>query len=160
MDQQPAELVAEVDAARRAIVAQLHAHPRCAPLPEAPVTMQQLRLLMLLRVHGPVGGHQLARHLDVSMPTVSGLVDRLVERGLVERRPDPGDRRVRLVGLSDQGHAVVAEYEAAGWGAGEEILQHLATQDLRALAQGLTALAQALSAHATDAEYAPPPPAP
>ena len=160
MDQQPTELVAQIDAARRAIVAQLHAHPQCAPLPEAPVTMQQLRLLMLLRVHGPVGGHQLARHLDVSMPTVSGLVDRLVERGLVERRPDPGDRRVRLVALSDQGHAVVAEHEAAGWGAGEAILQRLATQDLRALAQGLTALAQALNVHVTGTGRATPPAAP
>lgn len=144
-------LIAEIDAARRTIAAGVVAHPACGALPPTPVTMQQLRLLLLLRVHGPLGGHQLARHLDVSMPTVTGVVDRLVERGLVERRENPADRRVRLVALSDAGRDVVVEYESAGWTAGVELLRRLDVADLRALAHGLSALAQAVTQHVADA---------
>jgi DNA-binding MarR family transcriptional regulator len=42
-----------------------------------------------------------ALHCDSS--NVTGIVDRLEERGLVERRPDPADRRVKLLLLTDAG---------------------------------------------------------
>jgi DNA-binding MarR family transcriptional regulator len=41
--------------------------------------------------------------------TVTWIVDRLEERGLVERRSDPGDRRVRLVALTQEGRRVRGE---------------------------------------------------
>lgn len=140
-----AHLIEEIDEARRTIAAGIFVHEPLGTLPRTTITMQQLRVLMLLRVHGPLGGHQLARHLDVSMPTISGVVDRLAERGLVERRQDATDRRVRLVALSDDGLDVVVELESAGWSAGVEILKALDPEDLRALAQGLTALARAVA---------------
>jgi DNA-binding MarR family transcriptional regulator len=34
---------------------------------------------------------------------MTGMVDRLEEDGLIERRPDPGDRRVTLIALTEQG---------------------------------------------------------
>lgn len=140
-----ADLIEEIDEARRTIAAGIFVHEPLGSLPRTTITMQQLRILMLLRVHGPLGGHQLAQHLDVSMPTISGVVDRLVERGLVARRQDPADRRVRLVALSDEGLDVVVELESAGWTAGVEILKRLDLDDLRALAQGLSALAHAVA---------------
>lgn len=45
----------------------------------------------------------LSRRLMVSGGNVTGLVDRLVEEGLVERRPVPGDRRAQIVRLSEAG---------------------------------------------------------
>lgn len=140
-----AHLIDEIDDARRTIAAGIFAHEPLGSLPRTTITMQQLRVLMLLRVHGPLGGHQLARHLDVSMPTISGVVDRLVGRGLAERRQDPADRRVRLVALSGAGLDLVVELESAGWSAGVEILKGLDLADLRALARGLSALARAVA---------------
>ena len=42
-----------------------------------------------------------AHHCDAS--NITGIVDRLEKRGLVERRADPADRRVTLIGRTDDG---------------------------------------------------------
>lgn len=46
----------------------------------------------------------LNKHLLLTQPSVSRLVDRLVERELVNKSPDPGDGRGTIVSLSDAGH--------------------------------------------------------
>ena len=101
-EQRPSEHDRLIDEVRTAgeIVAKFFVHEQLGPILGSTLTMQQLKLVALLATHGPLGGHDLARHLEVSMPTVSGIVDRLVERGMVERRADPRDRRVRLTALS------------------------------------------------------------
>lgn len=48
---------------------------------------------------------ELSRRLMVSNGNVTGLIDRLVGEGLVERRPAPGDRRAQMVRLTDDGRA-------------------------------------------------------
>ena len=54
-------------------------------------------LYTLAKCPGPVRIGELHRHVLLSQPALSRLVDRLVERGLVERCADPADRRgVRL----------------------------------------------------------------
>lgn len=45
----------------------------------------------------------LSRRLMVSNGNVTGLIDRLVTEGLVERQPAPGDRRAQLVRLTVEG---------------------------------------------------------
>lgn len=45
----------------------------------------------------------LNRHLLLTQPSVSRLVDRLVGRGLVRKEPDPGDGRGTIVCLTDEG---------------------------------------------------------
>ncbi|WP_454084574.1 MarR family winged helix-turn-helix transcriptional regulator [Georgenia sp. Marseille-Q6866] len=150
-DQRPSEHDRLIDEVRTAgeMVAKFFVHEQLGPILGSTLTMQQLKLVALLATHGPLGGHDLARHLDVSMPTVSGLVDRLVERGMVERRLDPRDRRVRLTALSPAGQAFVAEHDAAGWRVGMEILETLDPEDLRALARGLGAMWAAVEAKVT-----------
>lgn len=49
----------------------------------------------------------LAEELGVSVPTTTGLVDRLVREGLVERRAHPQDRRIVLVRLTTDGSDVI-----------------------------------------------------
>lgn len=51
--------------------------------------------------------------LRVSNGNVTGIVDRLVEEGLVDRRAMPGDRRAFLVALTARGRAAFAEQAAA-----------------------------------------------
>jgi DNA-binding MarR family transcriptional regulator len=52
----------------------------------------------------PMGKLAVALHCDNS--NITWIVDRLEERGYVERRPDPDDRRVKLIALTDEGRAV------------------------------------------------------
>ncbi|MBN1146817.1 MAG: MarR family transcriptional regulator [Anaerolineales bacterium] len=46
--------------------------------------------------------------------TMTGIIDRLAEHGLVERRPDPYDRRALRVSLTQDGHDLLAQIERLG----------------------------------------------
>lgn len=56
----------------------------------------------------PQSQRRLAAHFGCDPSNVSLIVDRLVERGLVERLPDPGDRRVKLVTATAEGRELAA----------------------------------------------------
>ena len=60
-------------------------------------------LHQLRRAGRPIRMGQLAGAVLITRPTVTRLVARLVDAGLVERSNDPEDRRSVLVGLSDLG---------------------------------------------------------
>ncbi|WP_438488135.1 MarR family winged helix-turn-helix transcriptional regulator [Streptomyces sp. S186] len=62
---------------------------------EHSLTGAQARLLRML-VMEPMPMRKLAQCLKCEPSNVTGIVDRLESRGLVERRPDPADRRVKL----------------------------------------------------------------
>jgi DNA-binding MarR family transcriptional regulator len=49
---------------------------------------------------------QLADHLHIAARSATEVVDALQDRGLLERRPDPHDRRATLVALTEQGGRV------------------------------------------------------
>jgi DNA-binding MarR family transcriptional regulator len=55
----------------------------------------------------------LAGHLSVTRQAAAQLVDELVAKGYVERRPHPGDARARLVTLTPKGWACTRAAEAA-----------------------------------------------
>ncbi|MBA4095668.1 MAG: MarR family transcriptional regulator [Rhodospirillum sp.] len=56
----------------------------------------------------------LADLLEVEPITLARLVDRLEASGLVERRPDPGDRRARLLFLGERAHPLLEQLRALG----------------------------------------------
>ena len=66
-------------------------------------TVPQARLLDVLRPGEPMPMTEVARALHCDTSNATGLVDRLEQRGLLERRPSPTDRRVRAVTLTDAG---------------------------------------------------------
>jgi DNA-binding MarR family transcriptional regulator len=77
---------------------------------EIDVTMAQAKLLYLLAALGDLRMSELVGRLGVSLPTVSGLVDRVVDRGLAGRRDDPLDRRHVLVSLTPAGRALIDRF--------------------------------------------------
>jgi MarR family transcriptional regulator, organic hydroperoxide resistance regulator len=70
---------------------------------------QQAMALRALHEPRPMG--ELAKFLFCDNSNVTGIVDRLEERGLVERRPAEHDRRVKLIELTDEGQRVRREME-------------------------------------------------
>jgi DNA-binding MarR family transcriptional regulator len=58
---------------------------------------------------GPIAPSVVAARMVVSRPTVTGLLDTLERRGLVERRAHGTDGRMKLVDLTDEGRRLVAE---------------------------------------------------
>lgn len=69
---------------------------------EHALTGAQARLLSLLSLE-PLPMRRLAQQLKCEPSNVTGIVDRLESRGLVERRPDPKDRRVKLAAATEEG---------------------------------------------------------
>jgi len=74
-------------------------------------------LAQLDRSPGGLTMGELSRRLMVSNGNVTGLVDRLVGEGLVERRPAPGDRRAQMVKLTQAGRKTFEKLapEHGGW---------------------------------------------
>ncbi|MFF4396638.1 MarR family winged helix-turn-helix transcriptional regulator [Streptomyces sp. NPDC001480] len=75
---------------------------------EHALTGAQARLLSLLSLE-PLPMRKLAQKLKCEPSNVTGIVDRLENRGLVERRPDPADRRVKLAAATDEGRRVARD---------------------------------------------------
>ena len=71
------------------------------------VTMSQAKCLYVVALRPGIGMSALAEQLHVGLSSVSGLVDRLVEHGYLERHEDPADRRQQQVLLTPAGAAVV-----------------------------------------------------
>jgi DNA-binding MarR family transcriptional regulator len=70
-----------------------------------------LHVIMMLEAEGPLTMSDLAEAIDVSLPSATGLVSRMEERGLVERLRDSADRRVVHVRLTDAGRSLTEEHE-------------------------------------------------
>jgi DNA-binding MarR family transcriptional regulator len=67
--------------------------------------------MALRALHEPRPMGELAKFLACDNSNVTGIVDRLEERGLVERRSAEHDRRVKLIELTDEGQRVRREIE-------------------------------------------------
>ncbi|MGH9563146.1 MAG: MarR family winged helix-turn-helix transcriptional regulator [Terracidiphilus sp.] len=76
---------------------------------EAEVSLQQYRALVVLASRGPQRPVDLAEALGVDPSTATRLCDRLVNKRLISRRREVGDRREVRLDLSDRGRALVAE---------------------------------------------------
>jgi DNA-binding MarR family transcriptional regulator len=70
------------------------------------VTPVQFALLHILWEQDGQSGAALGERLQLDSATITGMLDRLVHAGFVERRPDPTDRRVNRIFLTMEGHAL------------------------------------------------------
>src|SRR3982074_86598 len=80
----------------------VHAH-FAAAVAELDLAPMQAKALHELNVEPPISMRELAERLKSDPSNVTGLVDRLEARGLVERRPDPNDRRIKGLALTPAG---------------------------------------------------------
>src|SRR4051812_41627957 len=103
------ELTAEVVALFAAI------NRRYAQESEAAAAAHELTPLQakaLLAAEEPVPMRRIAHRLRAEPSNLTAIIDRLESRGLVERRPDPGDRRVKLVAATAAGRTATADLRA------------------------------------------------
>jgi DNA-binding MarR family transcriptional regulator len=80
----------------------VHAH-FAAVVAELDLAPMQAKALHELDVEQPISMRELSRRLRADPSNVTGLIDRLEARGLVERRPDPNDRRIKGLALTPAG---------------------------------------------------------
>ena len=75
--------------------------------PGGRLSLVHLNVLMALEGDGPLPMGALAEAMDVSQASVTGIVDRMEQRDLVERQRADDDRRVVRVGLTDEGRRLI-----------------------------------------------------
>lgn len=74
---------------------------------QAGISPTLLAALSTIERHGPMTAGTLAAHEQVRKPTVTRILGALVEEGLVERSPDPVDRRIAWVQLTPAGRSLM-----------------------------------------------------
>lgn len=108
------------------------------------LTPQQFRVLRLIAAKPGVAASGVGHHLRVTAPTASGIVDRLVEKGVVERGDDPHDRRVRRLTLTEAGQRLLVEVDSAAGRMMVGLLPHLETDLLRRIRETYADMVEAL----------------
>lgn len=108
------------------------------------VSMAHMHVMSMLERHGELSMSRIAEALDVSFSNATGLVDRMEERGLVERVRDPDDRRVVHVGLTTAGRRVLEEIEVVRDVALRQVMSQLDDRQIARLATVLDDLKAAV----------------
>ncbi len=76
---------------------------------ELGLNLSEASVLAYAQESGPLMQAELAKHMGFGRAAVGSLVDSLEDRGFVERRPKPGDRRVWLVAVTGAGDEVAKQ---------------------------------------------------
>src|SRR3989338_1303867 len=104
------------------------------------VTQSQFLVLTAIRSYGRCPMSTLARSLHVSMPTATGIVERLVRAGHVHRLPSHEDRRQVIVELTSRGRSFFEQFAAVARARWEEVLRPLTRRELEAFYDVVTKL--------------------
>ena len=95
-------------------------------LTDSELTHSQARALLYLSRHQGTRQVELAELLNIQPITLARILDQLAEQGLIERRPDPSDRRAHRLHLTD---AATPHLEAI-----EDVIAELRAQALQGIA--------------------------
>lgn len=108
--------------------------------PPSPEMRGQFRMMMILQHAGRLTMNDLAGAMNVTPPTVTGIVKRMVAQGDVVRIPDPDDGRTVRVELTDAGRARMDAHRALHVAKLERLLAQLDADDRRAIERAVPAL--------------------
>jgi DNA-binding MarR family transcriptional regulator len=116
---------------------------RSIALVDETMTFPQFRTLVILFHEGPINLATLAQLLGVQPSTTGRMVDRLVEAGLIDRRPHPRSRRELVVELSSHGQRVVREVTGHRRTEIAEVVGKMPARERRGLVRALNAFTAA-----------------
>ena len=112
------------------------------PPMDVTISMAQLRCLHLIAASGDIHMSRLVAQLGVSISTVSGLVDRLVDHGFVSRHDDPADRRQVVLGATPAGTAFLDGMRELGNAQFRELIARLRPDELRTVRRSIEILSR------------------
>ena len=104
------------------------------------LTAPQLKVVLLLHVNRSSKMSSLAASLGVTMATATGIVDRLVERGIVTRENAKEDRRVVICRLSARGQELTDRLYISSRDRARQLLEGLEQRQLKLIDSALEGL--------------------
>ncbi|MCH9672553.1 MAG: MarR family transcriptional regulator [Gammaproteobacteria bacterium] len=96
------------------------------------LTALQFAVIMKLQEHGELSQNRLGRLTAMDPNTVQGVVKRLQKRELIERRPNPADRRRIILALSPAGAALAIRLVDKGFQISDDTLSPLSPREAEA----------------------------
>jgi DNA-binding MarR family transcriptional regulator len=116
------------------------------------LSIVHLYVLTILESDGALPMGKIAEALDVSVASTTGIIDRMEQRGLVERGQNAEDRRVVLVRPTAAGLTVFSDLDELRQATLARILEHVDDDELAALLKGLRAMNAARTALSAEVE--------
>jgi DNA-binding MarR family transcriptional regulator len=108
------------------------------------LSMAQLNILYTLKRCGEMPMSRLAEMLNVSVSNATGLIDRIEERGLVERTRVPEDRRIVLIRVTAAGEQMLRDLDVLSDDLVRSVLGRLSRTELTAMATAFASIREAL----------------
>lgn len=109
------------------------------------ITLPQWRALAQIATHDGISQRALSGQIDADPMTVSGILDRLEKRGLIERYPDPADSRAKLARLTAAGEDLFQTARQVALAMYESAVAGLTPAEREALQSGLEKMSANLS---------------
>jgi DNA-binding MarR family transcriptional regulator len=128
------------------LVEQINQCMHSRPLEEWPdleLTIPQIKTLTLLRHQGPQRMGSIATYLGSTLSSSTSIIDRLVDKGLVERVPDPDDRRVVICQLTSRGQEATEQFWRIGRTRVVELAERLDIEELEIVVRAMKLLYKA-----------------
>jgi DNA-binding MarR family transcriptional regulator len=111
--------------------------------PRHGLSIAEWRVMAHLANAGPVSVREVFARVAMDKPKVSRAASRLELAGLIEKRPDPGDRRLVALSLTERGQAVMADLVPLARAFEADLLARLTPEERAALDAILTKLGEA-----------------
>jgi DNA-binding MarR family transcriptional regulator len=107
------------------------------------VTMSQAKLLYLVQAEPGLRMAELSARLGVTLSTVSGVVDRLVDQALLDRHDDPADRRQVILRITEAGTSQLELFRELNASQIRSLIARIGDAELAVVAHALDILAAA-----------------
>ena len=118
------------------------------------ITLPQWRTLSQIALNEGVTQAQLAAAVDLDPMTISGVLNRLEKRGLIDRFPDPADSRAKLARLTAEGEALFETARTVGLAMYETALQGVSKADQDLVVAALSKMRDNLTGQTAEKETA------
>jgi DNA-binding MarR family transcriptional regulator len=118
------------------------------------ITLPQWRTLSQIALSEGVTQAQLAANIDVDPMTMSGILNRLEKRGLIDRAPDPADSRAKLARLTAEGEALFETARTVGLAMYETALEGVSKADQDVVVAALARMRDNLTGQTAEKEPA------
>jgi DNA-binding MarR family transcriptional regulator len=116
------------------------------------LTVPQIKSLFFIANQGTTNFTKLAAALGVTPANVTGIIDRLVEQGLVSRQENPGDRRMLMLRVTEKGENTITNLRERRAGYTTKVLSHLTAEKLNTVLRGFSLFVEAAEAHEKQAD--------
>jgi len=103
-------------------------------------TFPQLSVISILSTNGKQKVSDISEKMGLSDSTVSGILDRLENKGIIERKRNQDDRRVVKIGLSDGSHRICSEFHRKKEEYFAQLLKKLSEKEINDIIKGLEIL--------------------